>query len=384
MSQQLLFIKFMAFALLLSGCTHITPVKNITANLDTETKEEATQRWQTPRPLKAPNGLRPCCAFGYDLKVKAWGIPVPFYRIDNVIETSTLGNHRYNDNYWLGTAAVLGIGSEKSGLIYSHKGGFLDIAHIRDTADYTYYLFSHIYPNLGKEWTLVLSDELAQRKIHFNAFTPPEDEIQRYTLSAYLAARLGYRLAVWHEIAQWYGLRSVPGFSEEISAFSPEDLYSNLIGARLSLTLILNGHATSLEHYNQSMQGIIPSALNQLEAQPHAVTQKWFTLIDGQWWDSHQRVPDKFLVLMRDYEITDARYPVLPFEENTAPHFLSLPSHYAGYDLKQLAEFQLWPTKQMGDLPVPNTYWSEADFTDLAEKARETDDKIRPKMTTFD
>lgn len=75
--------------------------------------------------LDAPNGLRPCCAFGYNLKVKAWGIPIPFYRIDNIVEASTLGDHRYNDNFWLGTAAVLGIGSEKSGIVYSHKGAFL-------------------------------------------------------------------------------------------------------------------------------------------------------------------------------------------------------------------------------------------------------------------
>ncbi|PBD34343.1 hypothetical protein CK247_30710, partial [Klebsiella pneumoniae] len=33
------------------------------------------------------------------------------------------------------------------------------------------------------------------------------------------------RIAQWHEIAQWYGFQSVPGFSEEISAFSPEDLW---------------------------------------------------------------------------------------------------------------------------------------------------------------
>ncbi|WIV88021.1 DUF4056 domain-containing protein [Proteus appendicitidis] len=384
MFKRFLFINTMTFFLFITGCTQVTPVNSIHANMESVTNEEAAQAWQTPPPLTAPNGLRPCCAFGYDLKVKVFEIPVPFYRIDNIVEASKLGSHRYNDSFLLGTAAVLGIGSERSGLVYSHKGGFLDIAHIRDTADYTYYLFSHIYPNLGQEWTLTLSDELAQRKIHFNAFTPPKNEAQRYTLSAYLAARLGYRLAIWHEIAQWYGFRSVPGFSEGISAFSPEDLYSNLIGARLSLTLILNGYTTSLEQYNQSMQGIIPSALYQLEAQPRQLTQQWFDVIDGQWWDSQQRVPDKFLVLMRDYHISDKRYPVLPFEEIASPHYLTLPSAYSGYILEQLAEFQLWPTNHMEDLPRPKSYWREADFTDLTEKAHEIDDKTRPKTTKFD
>ncbi|CRL61749.1 hypothetical protein BN1805_01412 [Proteus vulgaris] len=132
------------------------------------------------------------------------------------------------------------------------------------------------------------------------------------------------------------------------------------------------------------MQGIIPSALYQLEAQPRQLTQKWFDIIDGQWWDSQQRVPDKFLVLMRDYHISDMRYPVLPFEETASPHYLTLPSAYSGYVLEQLAEFQLWPTTQMANLPYPKTYWHEADFTDLTEKAREIDNKTRPKTTKID
>ncbi|OAT32500.1 DUF4056 domain-containing protein [Proteus myxofaciens] len=378
------FLTLTLITVLISGCTHVTPVDSIEANLSTQTTEEASQIWSVPKPLNAPNGLRPCCAFGYDLKVKAWGIPVPFYRIDNIVEKDKLGLHRYNDNFWLGTAAVLGFGNEKSGLLYSHKGGFLDIAHIRDTADYTYYLFSHIYPNLGKEWTLTLSDELAQRKIHFTEFTPPKDAMKRYTLSAYLAARLGFQLAVWHEIAQWYGFRSVPGFSEGISAFSPEDLYSNLIGARLSLTLILKGHATTLEQYNHSMQAIIPSALDFLESQPREKTQQWFDVIDKQWWDSQRRVPEKFLVLKRDYHTEDVRYPILPFEENTLPHLLTLPHFYHDYNLNQLAEFQLHPTNHMKDLPIPTTYWTDADFTDLAEKAQEFDRKTQPKIAEND
>ncbi len=30
--------------------------------------------------LVAPESLRPCCAFGYDLNVRALGVPIPFTR----------------------------------------------------------------------------------------------------------------------------------------------------------------------------------------------------------------------------------------------------------------------------------------------------------------
>ena len=66
--------------------------------------------------------------------------------------------------------------------------------------------------------------ELAQRKIRFNRFTPPSSDRQRYTLSAYLAARLAYRLAVWREITQWYGYRSVAGFSEDLRILTQRSL----------------------------------------------------------------------------------------------------------------------------------------------------------------
>ena len=35
--------------------------------------------------LPPPESLRPCCAFGYDLHVRAVGIPIPVYQIGNVL-----------------------------------------------------------------------------------------------------------------------------------------------------------------------------------------------------------------------------------------------------------------------------------------------------------
>jgi hypothetical protein len=61
------------------------------------------------------------------------------------------------------------------------------------------------------------------RRVQLNAFTPPAGVRQRYQLAAWLAG-IWPSKSQWHEIAQWYGFQSVPGFSEEISAFSPEDL----------------------------------------------------------------------------------------------------------------------------------------------------------------
>ncbi|WP_139765405.1 DUF4056 domain-containing protein, partial [Salmonella enterica] len=82
--------KWFIFILLLSGMAHaeehILPVKH------------ARKVYPVVSHLSAPESLRPCCAFGYDLRVRAMGVPIPVYQIGNVLSLETLGRHHYNDS----------------------------------------------------------------------------------------------------------------------------------------------------------------------------------------------------------------------------------------------------------------------------------------------
>lgn len=323
--------------------------------------------------LPPPEALRPCCAFGYDLHVRAVGVPIPVYQIGNVLTLDTLGHHHYNDSALGAVKNLMGLSDEQDGLIYTHRGGFIDIAHVRDTADNTFYLFSQIYPKLGQQWRLFYSEELGLRRVQLNAFTPPAGMTQRYTLAAWLAGKIGFELAQWHEIAQWYGFQSVPGFSEEISAFSPEDLYSNLLGARLAINVILQGHAGSVDDYNKAMDAEIHNALVGLNVGTRAETESMFRQVDGDWWNSKRRVPDKFLVLKRNYMLSDTRYPTpVPFER-AQPYQLTMPTAIAGFTLADLGELQIYKGQDMERLPPPQDFYTRAEFQALADKAAEAD-----------
>ena len=223
---------------------------------------------------------------------RAAGIPIPMYQIGNVLTLGTLGKHHYNDSAFGAVKNLLGLSEEKNGLIYTSRGGFIDIAHVRDTADNTFYLFNRIAPTLGQAGRIFYSEELGVRRVQLNAFTPPAGVRQRYQLAAWLAGHLAFEIAQWHEIAQRYGFQSVPGFSEEISAFSPEDLYSNLLGARLAINVILSGHGGSLEDYNQALDAALKQVLTRLLVATRGETEAMFQQIDGDWWNSHRRVPD--------------------------------------------------------------------------------------------
>lgn len=367
-------VKYGLFTLILLSSSCSSQVKlPIVPDLSTSPIQQATRAWPTVERLSAPDGLRPCCAFGYNLKAQALGIPVPLYQLNNVVEADELGEHHYNDSLFGAVANLMGISSEQDGLVYTVHGGFIDIAHVRDTADMTLFLFSQIWPRLGQEQTIVLSEELAQRQIHLFAFTPPQNEAERFTLAVYLSSYLAFQVAAWHEIAQWYGFESVPGFSEGISAFSPEDLYSNLLGARLASSLILQGHSSSVEQFNLSMQAILPTALQQLGAVSAKDTRFQFDMLDGNWWDSHRAVPEKFLVLKRNYQTEDDRVPTPVPDEQAQPLRLQLPSAWAGLQMSALGELQLWPGRSMKQLPKPIKYYTFRDFPALALHARVED-----------
>lgn len=365
---------FRLAACLLFGASAIAhAMLPVPLQLSDKTDKEYAEAWPVMAPLHQPKGLRPCCAFGYNLRAELLAVPIPFYKLDNVVTADNLGHHRYNDSLMLGLANLVGVGSERNGIIYTARGGFIDTAHVRDTADMTVYLFSHLLPKLGQRFTLNLEDELAQRRIIFRAFTPPAKASERYMLAAWISANIAFQVAAWHEVAQWYGFRSVPGFSESVSAFSPEDLYSNLLGARIAVSLIRTGQVATPEMYDTSMDSAINTALRQLDAQPAEATRFQFDMLDGRWWDSHRRVPEKYLVLYRNYDVSDTRWPTHVPGENTALRQLSLPHRWLSYDINALADLQLWPGRNMARLPVPESYYTAADFPRLALFARDSD-----------
>mgnify|MGYP003365392132 CR=1 FL=1 len=268
---------------------------------------------------------------------------------------------------------IVGLSDEKNGLVYTRRGGFIDIAHVRDTADNTFFIFSRILPTLGQSGRYFYSEELGVRRLQMHAFTPPANLAQRYTLAAWLAGDLAFQLAQWHEIAQWYGFESVPGFSEEISAFSPEDLYSNLLGARLAINVILAGHGHSIESYNAAMEKALKAALLQLGVATRSETERKFRETDGDWWNSQRRVPDKFLVLKRNYYLGKNRLPTPVPYEKIAPYQLTLPAVVGGYQLSRLGELQIYPGSAMQSLPPPKNYYSPSQFQALAESAEAAD-----------
>jgi hypothetical protein len=253
----------------------------------------------------APHRLRPCCAFGHDLAVSISALPLPGIRIDNVLDPGQLGRHRYD-------AALLGfangathafISPERNGLVYTRRGGFVDLAHVRGYADWTVYLTHRIGALLPSGGSILLPEEGGRRMLHLTAV--PRDLLRRVgrrRLARALAERVAWQLSLWHEAATWYGWSSVGFFPERVSAFSPEDLYSNVLGIRVASALLRVGGGETRAQYEANMDAVLPQVLERLGAVSAECSRSAAELVDRLWWDSRRRLPRPDVVLERNFQ----------------------------------------------------------------------------------
>ncbi|EGR2910508.1 DUF4056 domain-containing protein [Vibrio parahaemolyticus] len=333
--------------------------------------------------LKAPVGVRPCCAFGVDLKAQLGSVPVPFFSLENVLSSSEVGTHHYNDGSESVSGSLLGLNEEANGIIFTELGGFIDTAHVRDTADYTYYLFTLNQHYLGRAAHLDLPEELRVRRIRWYEQKKQLSEKEKLERSAQAAALTAFRLAQWHEIAQWFGMVSVSGFKELASAFSSEDLYSNMLGAKLAKQVLLDNPELDQTGFSKAMDTAFKQALKDLKAQSKAVTKEKIQQLDGDWWDSSRRLPDKWVVRFRDYHMALKLTP----NYSGANHELSLSTTFADQqpiDQWMSVEFRATDNEEaFSSLPKSlsaKSVWTPNDYQQISDFARTSDAHSIPPL----
>lgn len=262
-----------------------------------------------PRP-EPISRVRPCCAFGMDLKVKVGAAPVPGYENQNLISVLDLGRHEYNNGAV--TVQERGVVIEHNGLIYTCRGGFIDIAHVRDNADLTLYLTLELLRQIPGEARVVFSGDGGERRVRVAAL--PARAIERFgrwRVAAEIAGWLAYQISIWHEIVTFYGYESVKGFSEKVSSFSPEDLYSNLLGVRLAQGIVQARRIMTRDSYDRTLDAWMQESLRLLQAVPESEGRGAMARVDGRWWDSRKALPDWTLVLRRNLDIQPPQSPWL-------------------------------------------------------------------------
>lgn len=269
-----------------------------------------------------PRIIRACCAFGTDLKLMA----IPFARVNQITSIEDLGKHQF-----------LGNSEEGNGLIYTRRGGFIDIGHLRDQADWTNYLYSLILGNRDKEEVdIKLGNEGGCKKLKIKTNTDLDSSD-----CMLLAGKIAYDLSLWHELSTWFGASYIPMMPERYSSFSVEDAYSNLLGVKIGIEAL-----KSKLDYNEVMTSMIYSTLVEFGAvSTEEETKEALEVVRGIWWTNEKRLPNNKVILKHDADVYSSVSPwILPEKifEQSFPEVLNVPSTTSkGYFLTDYYELNI-------------------------------------------
>jgi hypothetical protein len=203
-----------------------------------------------------------------------------------------LGKHSYGTDLF----------GEVGGIVYTCKGGHIDIHHIRGTADDARYLVKRIRETLSKNrkgFSFNLTGEMSTHKIGFaypsNWDRRPDKDKIIDEIAFETAVYLTFYAMTWHEIQTWFGVHFALAEPEFNSAFSWEDSYSNLIGARLGVEAVRD-----TEHnFDEAMTIVIYRRLKELGVQPKETAIRASDSVRGKWYTGNF-VPD---MRMRNFDI---------------------------------------------------------------------------------
>lgn len=209
------------------------------------------------------------------------------------LEPNNLGSHSYTPNPF-----------EKNGIVYTCDGGHIDISHVRANADDTRFLARKTYETLMKQkggFSFNLAFEQSRHKVEFcypqswSDLSEKEREKTARELSLEVGAYLAFNATLWHEIMSWFGVRFALIDPQFNSAFSWEDVYSNILGIKLAIKALKDQD----DGYDEAMTKAINRELKRLRVQPRKTAVKVTEKMRGKWFKGN-RIP---VMLRRNTDI---------------------------------------------------------------------------------
>lgn|GEM_PF-3501084 len=242
--------------------------------------------------LVAAGALLPGCSGESTPRVRVGALPFPGpLTLYSTADPSKLGPHYYDD--WSSRPRRPQEGSV--GIVYTSRGGFLDLSHVRESADWVRYISGIALPLLmADSQDIAAATWVHQDAVYTLGIRPPEwfSELSRDEradrageLSADIAAAATYLLMNWHEVATWHGWSTVPLVSERRSAFTWDDGVSHLVGIEVGRRVVRAGWRSGPE-YDRAIAETLSAELRRLDARSPRETDAAAEAVKGLWWVS--------------------------------------------------------------------------------------------------
>lgn len=179
--------------------------------------------------------------------------------------------------------------SEGTGMLYTLRGGHIDLAHVRGPADQTKQAYDRAYScivNGKKSFTVKPAWERITNKVVFtypsNWMNTPKAQRQQIAraIALKVAPVVGYNSSLYHEMLTWKGAKFFLIEPEFKSSFSWEDLYSNILGCWVAVDAIKAGgdfNKTFTKLLNEELQRLQVVSKDKAVQITQSVHGKWYT-----------------------------------------------------------------------------------------------------------
>jgi hypothetical protein len=179
--------------------------------------------------------------------------------------------------------------NEGQGMLYTLRGGHIDLAHVRGPADQTkkaYDLTCFCIVNGKKTFTIKPAWERITNRVDFEYPADwqktPDTERQRIAreIALKVGPLVGYNSSVYHEMLTWKGAKFILIEPEFKSSFSWEDIYSQIMGVSVAMAAIESGgdfNSTFTRLLNQELQKLQLVSKEKAIQITKSVKGKWYT-----------------------------------------------------------------------------------------------------------
>ena len=235
---------------------------------------------QDPTPVinPGPPGQRQCCSLGAQTGE----------------DPTNLTGHRYGNIVGQPAQTISNLpGGEHLGYIYTSRAGLVDLGHVRDNADMVFYVYIQLLNGQHRVYTS--GGDVAGVPVIPKA----KDDMLG------LAGAIVFVNSWAHELTTWGGDTNIflDSKAEDFSAFSPEDMSSNIVGiyvAKRAITNMSGGIGTPgpelVKQFDTEMDALLPMIIASLGPQSADETTKLLTEVvkftpgggsvdlTGKWW----------------------------------------------------------------------------------------------------
>ena len=253
-----------------------------------------------------------------------------------------LGEHRYElSPRWFHR-------DESSGILYTTRAGFLDLAHVRITVDTVRFCTRQVRAAIAARRDVVTLPTIEGSTFIVTLHDPADlrDDDVADELAIRTGQRLGYLMMTWHEMITWFGYRTILFIDESPSAFTYDDTMSHVVGLRVAGRALRDRSGRS---FDESATVALREELADLGAVSPSETERAARAVEGLWWSHGKPLKRHLEIGLGDDTVRAWLIPTLqPMHDAQAQPF-RLPSlgDIAGHDYRGFYSVQIDPGIRM-------------------------------------